>query len=126
MIALPPVEPVHVLGQGYGTEALRLFLEHYFEAMGFARMDLDVSATNLRAVRSYHALGFREVGRHYRSANHPSFRVLRTEPRYKHLQRFFRRLGTMHQVLFYDMALTRQEWRARCEREEAGSEDGML
>ena len=114
------------VGKGYGTEAMRLFLEHYFEEMGFERMDLDVSATNLRAVRSYRALGFREVGSHYRSANHPSFRILRNKPRYKHLQRFFRRLGTMHQVLFYDMALTRQDWQAWREGEAMGSEDGLL
>ncbi len=114
------------VGKGYGTEALRLFLDHYFGAMGFARMDLDVSATNLRAVRSYRALGFREVGTHYRPASHPSFRILRTEPRYKHLQRYFRRLGTMYQVLCYDMALTREEWLAMHEGEEAESEGQLL
>jgi RimJ/RimL family protein N-acetyltransferase len=114
------------VGQGYGTEALRLFLEYYFETMGFARMLLDVSATNLRAVRSYRALGFQEESKHYRSAGHSSFRVLRTEPRYQHLRPFFRRLGTMYQVLFYDMSLTRDEWRARNERDAAGSEDWRL
>jgi diamine N-acetyltransferase len=111
------------VGQGYGTEALRLFLEYYFETMGFARMLLDVSATNLRAVRSYRALGFQEESKHFRPAGHPSFKVLRTEPRYQHLRPFFRRLGTMYQVLFYDMALTREEWRARNERDPAGSGD---
>jgi len=100
------------VSQGYGTEALRLFLDHYFGEMGFARIVLDVAATNLRAVRCYESLGFRLVGQHYLTANHPSFDTVRRELRYQHLHRFFRRQGTMHQVLFYDMALTREEWRA--------------
>jgi RimJ/RimL family protein N-acetyltransferase len=98
------------VSQGYGTEALRLFLDYYFGEMGFAEIVLDVAATNLRAVRCYRAIGFRQIGRHYRQANHPSFRILRTDPRYQHLQRFFRRQGTLHQVLFYDMALSHEEW----------------
>ena len=100
------------VSHGYGSEALRLFLDHFFGEMGFARMILDVAATNLRAVRTYRALGFREIGRHYRPASHSSYRTLRHEPRYRHLRRFFKRQGTFHQVLFYDMALTREEWLA--------------
>jgi RimJ/RimL family protein N-acetyltransferase len=98
------------VGRGYGTEALQLFLGHYFEALDFAQMVLDVAATNLRAVRTYRALGFRQVGQHYRPAEHSSYRILRQETRYRHLRRFFRRQGVAHQVLFYDMALTREEW----------------
>lgn len=105
------------VSQGYGTEALHLFLDYFFGEMGFERMDLDVAATNLRAVRTYRSLGFRPVGQHYRAANHPSYRILRREPRYRHLQRFFRRQGTLTQVLFYDMAMTHAEWRAMWEKE---------
>ncbi len=100
------------VSQGYGTEALRLFLDSFFGDMGFARMDLDVASTNIRAVRTYRSLGFREVGHHYRSANAPSYRILQREPHYRHLRRFFRRQGTLTQVLFYDMAMTREEWQA--------------
>jgi RimJ/RimL family protein N-acetyltransferase len=103
------------VSQGYGTEALRLFLDYYFVEMGFARMLLDVAATNLRAVRTYQALGFRYDSQHYRPAGHPSYRTLRQEPRYRHLRRFFRRQGTAHQVLFYDMALTREDWLDRAD-----------
>lgn len=98
------------VSQGYGTEALRLFLDYFFGKMGFARMALDVAATNLRAVHCYQALGFRQAGEHYRPASHPSYRILREEPRYRHLRRFFRRQGPVTQVLFYDMVLTREEW----------------
>jgi len=100
------------VSQGYGTEALRLFLDYYFETLGFAQMILDVAATNLRAVHTYSSLGFRQVGQHYRVADHPSYQRLRKEPRYRHLRPMFRRQGTQQQVLFYDMALTREEWLA--------------
>jgi RimJ/RimL family protein N-acetyltransferase len=105
------------VSQGYGTEALRLFLDYYFVELGFARMVLDVAATNLRAVRTYQALGFGYDSQHYRPASHPSYRTLRQEPRYRHLRRFFRRQGTAHQVLFYDMALTHEEWQAQSEHQ---------
>jgi RimJ/RimL family protein N-acetyltransferase len=101
------------VSQGYGAEALRLFLDYYFGDMGFAQMVLDVAATNLRAVRTYQSLGFRHDSQHYRPASHPSFRTLRHEPRYRHLRRFFRRQGTAHQVLFYDMTMTREDWQAQ-------------
>jgi diamine N-acetyltransferase len=98
------------VSQGYGTEALRLFLDHFFGEMGFSQVVLDVAATNLRAVRCYRTIGFRQVGQHYRPASAPSYRTLQIEPRYRHLRRFFRRQGTTTQVLFYDMVLTREEW----------------
>jgi RimJ/RimL family protein N-acetyltransferase len=103
------------VSQGYGKEALRVFLDHYFREMGFARMILDVAATNLRAVRTYQSLGFHQVGQHYRPASHPSYRILQREPTYRHLRRFFRYQGAIAQVLFYDMALTREEWWALSE-----------
>lgn len=111
------------VSQGYGTEALALFVDYFFDEMGFARMVLDVAATNLRAVRTYLSLGFRQVGQHYRSANEPSYHILQREPRYRHLRHFFRGQGTVTQVLFYDMALTREEWWA-LRHEKAGRATG--
>jgi len=106
------------VSQGYGSEALHLFIDYYFEVLGFARLVLDVCATNLRAVRTYQSLGFRQVGEHYRPAAHNSYSTVRREDRYRHLRHFFRRLGTVYQVLFYDMAMTREDWQA-LRREEA-------
>ena len=100
------------VSQGYGSEALRLFFDCYFEVMGFAHLVLDVCATNRRAVRTYRSLGFHQVGEHYRPAAHNSYSTVRKEDRYRHLRRFFRRQGTVYQVLFYDMALTREDWLA--------------
>jgi RimJ/RimL family protein N-acetyltransferase len=98
------------VSRGCGSEALRLFLEAFFGTMGFDRMDLDVAAINRRALRCYRTLGFREVGRHYECGYHPSYRLLVREPRYRHLHTCFRQSGTIVQVLFYDMALLREEF----------------
>jgi RimJ/RimL family protein N-acetyltransferase len=89
---------------------MRLFLDYFFGTMGFAKMVLDVAATNVRAVRSYRSLGFRKVAEHYQPVNHPSFQMLLHDPRYHQLRRYFRSQGLSMQLLFYDMALSREEW----------------
>jgi RimJ/RimL family protein N-acetyltransferase len=103
------------VSQGYGTEAMSVFFDHYFDVMGFREMVLDVAATNVRAVRAYRSLGFHQTSRHYRAASHSSYHVLRTDPHYQHLRHFFRRRGTGYEVVFYDMALSREEWQEKRE-----------
>ncbi|HEY1538597.1 MAG TPA: GNAT family N-acetyltransferase [Solirubrobacteraceae bacterium] len=48
-------------GRGYGREALRVAIRH-FAARGHHRFTIDPSVDNERAIRSYAAVGFREVG----------------------------------------------------------------
>jgi aminoglycoside 6'-N-acetyltransferase len=48
-------------GRGYGREALRVAIRH-FVARGHHRFTIDPSVDNERAIRSYAAVGFREVG----------------------------------------------------------------
>lgn len=49
-------------GKGYGTEALRLVVEHGFEHYGLHRIGLDVFAYNERAIHVYAKVGFRREG----------------------------------------------------------------
>jgi len=49
--------------QGYGTDAMRLLLQHGFHTLNLNRIGLDVYDTNLRAVRSYEKAGFVQEGR---------------------------------------------------------------
>jgi RimJ/RimL family protein N-acetyltransferase len=49
--------------QGYGTDAMRLLLQHGFNTLNLNRVALDVYDTNLRAVRSYEKAGFVHEGR---------------------------------------------------------------
>lgn len=98
------------VSRGYGTEALRLFLDYFFGTLGFERMVLDVAATNTRAIHSYRSLGFRTVGEHYQLVHHPSIQRLWRDPHYRNLRSFLRRNGDTYDVLFYDMVLAREEW----------------
>lgn len=50
-------------GRGYGTEATKLILRHGFGPLALRRIWLRVLPSNVRALRSYQKIGFREVGR---------------------------------------------------------------
>ncbi len=50
-------------GQGYGTEATRLMIDHAFSGLGLHRIALTVFAFNERAIRSYRSVGFVVEGR---------------------------------------------------------------
>ncbi|WP_129672834.1 GNAT family N-acetyltransferase [Candidatus Chloroploca sp. Khr17] len=98
------------VSQGFGTEALELFLDHYFGPLGFKQLSLDVAAFNRRAVRCYDRLGFQYIDSEWRSAgNDPALRLL-AEPQYADLTVFFRRNRFETLVEFYEMLLTREEW----------------
>ncbi len=100
------------VGQGLGTEALQVFLDYYFGALGFERLRLDVAAVNRRAVRCYERLGFRYLESEWRNAgSDPSLRLL-DDPRYSAMARHFRRSRFENLVEFYEMELTRAEWQA--------------
>jgi RimJ/RimL family protein N-acetyltransferase len=63
-------------GQGYGTLALRQFLQTAFERLGLERVFLRVGETNVRARRCYGRCGFRTRARLEITARQPD----RTEP----------------------------------------------
>lgn len=48
--------------QGYGSEAIRLLLDHGFGTLNLNRISLRVYANNARARRAYQKIGFREEG----------------------------------------------------------------
>jgi len=96
--------------QGYGSEALHLFLPYYFQNLGFQRLFLDVAATNKRAIHVYEKLGFRQTSRHYRNIpEHEDLSFLQKE-KYGDLRPYFRQHFGRPQLLFYDMVLERSEW----------------
>jgi RimJ/RimL family protein N-acetyltransferase len=98
------------IGQGFGTEALALFLDHFFTELGYAAMVLDVAAPNIRAVRSYQRLGFSYLESDWREVGHSFDRRVLDMPRYEVLRRFFRPSARGLEVEFYEMRLTREEW----------------
>jgi len=96
--------------QGYGTEALELFLSFYFNELGFRRLVLDVAAANSRARHVYEKLGFCHTGRHYRDIPNDQDLSFLEQDAYREIRPFFRRTLGRRQLLFYDMALDKRDW----------------
>ena len=101
------------VSQGYGTEALRLFLDYYFQQLGFQRMVLDVAAINVRALRCYERCGFKRTGSSYEPLPWHADTVFLEEEPYRDLRQFVRHDHWRDVVLTYDMALDRDAWLAQ-------------
>jgi len=101
------------LDQGYGTEVLAGFLDWYFGEGGFSKIELDVSAVNARAIHVYEKLGLRRVGDLYFPAEGDVGLVVLRHPRYSGIWQYFKQENDQIWVLYYDMELTRKEWRQR-------------
>lgn len=54
------MDPAYIL-QGYGREALGLFLNLYFKCWQMRKLDLEVNDFNTRAIRLYRRYGFKHV-----------------------------------------------------------------
>lgn len=102
---------VDFVDQGYGTEALTVFLDYYFKELGFEKLVLDVAGYNRRAIRVYEKLGFAASGHHERPVGRGNQWLFLQEPDYVGIRRFFRRdwLGR-YWLLCYDMELKREDW----------------
>ena len=50
-------------GKGYGTEALKLLIEHSFNDLNLNSIQLSVLETNERAIACYKKVGLKEVGK---------------------------------------------------------------
>ena len=96
--------------QGYGSEALRTFLPHYFRSLSFQRLFLDVAAANVRAIHVYQKLGFLQTASHYRNIPDGTDPRFLNQAPYRELRPYFRRRFGRTQLLFLDMALERRDW----------------
>ncbi|MGN7178828.1 GNAT family N-acetyltransferase [Cytobacillus sp. SAFR-174] len=50
------------LSKGFGTEAMKLLLDYGFGVYNLHRFDLEVYSYNLRAIKAYEKLGFKQEG----------------------------------------------------------------
>lgn len=101
------------VSQGYGSEALRVFLPYYFIKLGFERMVLDVAAINLRALRCYERCGFERIRSSYEPLPWNADTLFLDEKPYRHLRKYVRHDGWRDLVLSYDMVLKREDWLAQ-------------
>ena len=102
----------YYVGQGYGSEALRLFLHYYFGKLGFQRIVLDVAAINVRAVRCYERCGFERTTSSYQPLPWNADALFLKEEPYRHLRQYVRHDGWRNLTLTYDMVLERDHWLA--------------
>jgi RimJ/RimL family protein N-acetyltransferase len=98
------------VGKGLGTEAMRGFLDYYFDELGFVVMMLDVAAPNERAVRSYRSLGFAYVESDWRNAYNSISMSLLDTPSYRHLKPHVRADQGAIWIEFFEMRLTHDMW----------------
>jgi RimJ/RimL family protein N-acetyltransferase len=101
------------VSQGYGSEALRLFLHYYFRRLGFERMVLDVAAINVRAVRLYEQCGFDRTKSSYQPLPWNADTLFLQQEPYRYLRKYVRHDRYRDVVLTYDMVLEREDWLAR-------------
>ena len=101
--------------RGYGTEALAGWLDWYFGEGGFARLVLDVLSLNTRAIRVYDKLGFKRGREFCLEADQTTLDFL-AAPSSAPLRKFFRHENGKVLVPFYEMELTREDWRAASAR----------
>lgn len=99
-------------GQGYGTEALRTFLDAFFGPLHFTRLHLDVSLYNQPARRLYQRLGFREVNTFWYELGPSAEHAFLTEPRYDPIRPFLRWSSTSVYLRYAEMLLEIHDWRA--------------
>ena len=78
--------------KGYGTEVVKLILQHGFSTLNLHRIYLTVFADNLPAIRVYEKIGFVHEGRHRQAEFHD---------------------GQYHDKLF--MSMLRAEWEEQME-----------
>lgn len=104
------------VGQGLGTDALRVFIDYYFADLHFHTMVLDVAGPNQRAVRCYQRLGFRYVSSDWRLAGILFDSRVLNDQRYRSLLRFFRQAPRGLSVEFFEMELLKEEWQFAASR----------
>lgn len=93
------------VNQGYGTEAIKAFAQHFFQVMGFRTLLLDVAAINRRAIRCYEKCGFIKIGSRYQPISWEEARTLLSNPDVACSHRFIRKKYGRYWQLFYDMKL---------------------
>lgn len=84
------LDPAYV-GQGLGTELLRLTQRFALQSFGLNQLTLDVFAYNRRALRAYLSAGFEEIDRRWIQSETPvDFRALLQMPENAWMREFVR------------------------------------
>lgn len=98
------------IGQGYGEEALRGFLDAFFGPLRFARLYLDVSLHNTRALRLYRRLGFRELSTFWHDLGPADEYDYLDEQRYDPIREYIRWSAATVYMRYAAMVLYAGDW----------------
>lgn len=93
------------VGQGYGAEALRMFVQVCFGQLALHTLQLDVAAHNGRARRLYDRLGFRAARSWWQDAGLARDFTFLATAEYAAIRPYFRAAGLRMQMQVITMAL---------------------
>lgn len=97
-----------LVGKNFGTEALSLFLDYYFNELKMKKMILEVASYNTRAIRLYEKIGFKMCGEFlYEYPNDPPNPS--NEEFLKHMDKFVMYRGKLYATA-YRMELDSREY----------------
>ncbi|WP_051531387.1 GNAT family N-acetyltransferase [Clostridiisalibacter paucivorans] len=94
------------LNRGYGTEAIRLFLDYYFEVLKMNSMDLQVAKFNKRAIRCYEKCGFRKIGQYIDKYENQKLDVFSNK--LENIRESFIRKDGILYCIYYEMEISTQ------------------
>ena len=97
-----------LLGRGYGTRAMKLFLDYYFTMLKFKLLKLDVAAYNLRAIGCYDKLGFKRIHEFWKP-NLSSLQWLQDE-RFNHVRDCVQIRRGMEKVQHLEMQMSASDY----------------
>lgn len=91
------------IDRGYGQDAMHVFLDYYFDQLGFQEMRLDVSGANPRARHIYQKLGFTELYSFWLAAPYNVDELLAQPQVAQHFR--------MGREQYFEMRLRARQWR---------------
>lgn len=104
---------MNYLGQGFGTESLRLFLDYYFQILGMKKIVLDVAKHNERAINCYKSIGFKVTNKYFAKLEEECYDEIIEQMKDKRddfLGENFRIIGPFIFIAYYKMKLKRKEY----------------
>lgn len=95
------------INQGYGTEAINLFLGYYFNRLRMSSIKLRTAKYNERAIRCYLNCGFQKVGESMDEFE-DQFCEIFYNPVYRYLYGYFKEVNGKKMTDYYYMELSRE------------------
>ncbi|WP_200905849.1 GNAT family N-acetyltransferase [Caloranaerobacter sp. TR13] len=98
------------VNQGYGTEALNIFLDYFFNKLKMKTMCLSVAKFNKRAIRCYEKNGFKRIGEYLKKLDIKTYNVLLKERHGDLTDGFVFKKGKLY-CCYYKMELSKNDYR---------------